>query len=71
MATLKELTWEFHKSAERSNFARKLLKGQLTESQYAEYLYNQLFIYQALAAFKIWHGIEPKINREVIKLLDQ
>jgi shikimate dehydrogenase len=30
-----------------------------------------MFIYQALAAFKIWHGIEPKINKEVIKLLDQ
>ena len=29
-----------------------------------------MFIYQALAAFKIWHGIEPKINGEVIKILD-
>ena len=30
-----------------------------------------MFIYQALSAFKIWHGIEPNINEEVIKLLDQ
>jgi shikimate dehydrogenase len=30
-----------------------------------------MFIYQALYAFKIWHGIEPDVNREVIKLLDQ
>ena len=29
-----------------------------------------MFIYQALAAFKIWHGIKPKINDETIKLLD-
>jgi shikimate dehydrogenase len=29
-----------------------------------------MFIYQAFAAFKLWHGINPKINEEVIKLLD-
>ena len=29
-----------------------------------------MFIYQALSAFKIWHGIEPDINEDVIKLLD-
>ena len=29
-----------------------------------------MFIYQASAAFKIWHGIEPTINEEVIKLLE-
>ena len=30
-----------------------------------------MFIYQALSAFKIWHGIEPDVNNEVIKLLDR
>ena len=30
-----------------------------------------MFIYQALSAFKIWHGIEPDVNEEVIKLLDR
>ena len=29
-----------------------------------------MFIYQAAAAFKLWHGIEPQINEDVIKLLD-
>jgi len=29
-----------------------------------------MFIYQALEAFKLWHGIEPEINRETLKLLD-
>ena len=29
-----------------------------------------MFIYQALTAFKVWHGVEPEINNEVIKLLD-
>ena len=71
MATLKELTWEFHKSAERSDFARKLLKGQLTDSQYAEYLYNQLYIYEALEYWAehagILKGIEGICRAEAIK----
>ena len=29
-----------------------------------------MFIYQALAAFKVWHGVQPKMNSKVIKLLD-
>ena len=29
-----------------------------------------MFIYQAFTAFKVWHGVEPQINNEVIKLLD-
>ena len=29
-----------------------------------------MFVYQAFTAFKIWHGVEPKINNEVIKFLD-
>ena len=32
---------------------------------------KKMFIYQASAAFKIWHGIQPKINDEVIKFLDK
>ena len=30
-----------------------------------------MFIYQALLAFNVWHGIKPEINDEVINLLDQ
>ena len=30
-----------------------------------------MFVYQALAAFNVWHGIQPEINNEVIKLLDE
>ena len=29
-----------------------------------------MFIYQALSAFNIWHGIEPDVNEKVIELLD-
>jgi shikimate dehydrogenase len=30
-----------------------------------------MFVYQAFLAFKLWHGMEPTINNETIKLLDQ
>ena len=29
-----------------------------------------MFIYQALEAFKLWHNIVPKVNRDTFKLLD-
>ena len=29
-----------------------------------------MFIYQALMAFSIWHGVKPEINDEVLNLLD-
>ncbi len=29
-----------------------------------------MFVYQAWESFKIWHGIEPKINNNVLKLLE-
>jgi len=31
---------------------------------------KMMFVYQARAAFSVWHGIQPKMNKEVIKLLD-
>jgi shikimate dehydrogenase len=32
---------------------------------------KMMFVFQASAAFNIWHGIKPKINSGVIKILDQ
>ena len=32
---------------------------------------KMMFIYQAAAAFKIWHGIYPVINKKLIELLDK
>ena len=40
------------------SLGNKILNGKL------------MFIYQALSAFNIWHGIEPDVNKSVIKLLD-
>ena len=32
---------------------------------------KKMFLYQAAEAFKIWHGIEPEINGDVMELLDK
>jgi shikimate dehydrogenase len=32
---------------------------------------KMMFIYQACAAFEAWHGVQPIIDEEVIKLLDR
>ena len=29
-----------------------------------------MFIYQAFLAFNLWHGVQPRVNENVIKLLD-
>lgn len=47
MNKLKELTWENHQKAERSEFARKLLTG-MTPAEYYRYIYNQWIIYAVL-----------------------
>ena len=41
---------------------RKL--GNMTENG------KLMFIYQAISAFNIWHGVRPTVNDEVIKFLD-
>jgi shikimate dehydrogenase len=30
-----------------------------------------MFVYQALMAFNIWHGLKPDINDDVLRLLDK
>ena len=48
-----------------TNFLRNGKKlGNLTENG------KLMFIHQASVAFKLWHGIDPEINNETIKLLD-
>ena len=47
MSKLKELTWENHQKAERTEHARKLLKG-MTPREYHRYLYNQYVMYAVL-----------------------
>jgi heme oxygenase (biliverdin-producing, ferredoxin) len=63
MNNLKQLTWDVHQQAERTEFARKLLKG-LTPTEYYRYLTNQYHIYTVLetAASHILSGF-PDMSR--------
>ena len=56
MSKLKELTWEHHQRAERSNHARKLIKG-MDPQEYHKYLYNQYLLYAALEDQAVLHGV--------------
>ena len=47
---------DFLKSAKK--FGNSVVNGKM------------MFIYQALYAFKLWHNLTPKINEEIIRLLD-
>lgn len=46
--SLKELTIEHHRSAERSGFAKTLLSGSINPRLYYQYLLNQFYIYHTL-----------------------
>lgn len=65
MSKLKELTLENHAKAERTVYARKLLKG-MTPEEYHRYLVNQHEIYMVLEIFA--HKIIdefPEIQRSI------
>ena len=48
MLDIKDLTLEHHKNAERQEFVRILMSGNIDEKLYATYLYNQLQCYSVL-----------------------
>lgn len=70
MSKLKELTWENHQKAERTNHARKLLKG-MTPEEYHRYLFNQYVMYSALetraSQLGVLDGIENIQRAEAIR----
>ncbi len=48
-----------------TNFLKKAKElGNKTENG------KLMFVYQALESFKLWHGIEPEINREILEILN-
>lgn len=46
MYDIKELTWEYHKNAERQAFVKVLMSGEIPEKLYAVFLYNQYNVTQ-------------------------
>jgi heme oxygenase len=70
MSKLKELTWENHQKAERTEHARKLLKG-MEPAEYHRYIFNQYVMYSALETranqLGLLDGIETIQRAELIK----
>lgn len=66
MKTLKELTWEHHKEAERQQFVKTIMSGKINPEIYAIYLYNQHQCYNMLEALAMSEGIfddMPELRR--------
>ena len=70
MSKLKELTWKNHSKAERTEHARKLLKG-MTPQEYHRYIYNQYVQYAVLESrasqLGVLDGIEHIQRAEAIR----
>ena len=66
--SLKDLTWEHHKDAERQDFVKVLMSGKINPKFYATYLWNQHKKYDILEAMAGAHGVLdnlPDIRRKV------
>lgn len=62
--TNNKLFYDVIYNPEETNFLKEGKKlGNRTENG------KLMFIYQALEAFKLWHGIEPEVNFETLKIL--
>lgn len=77
MSTLKELTWEHHKNAERQDFVKVLMGGSIEPKLYAIYLHNQHHMYNVLEVVAMPHGLlngigeirrAPKIQEDFLEL---
>jgi len=77
MSSLKELTWEHHKNAERQDFVKVLMGGSIDPKVYATFLYNQHHAYNILEVLAMQLGLldgmpeirrGPRINEDFLEL---
>lgn len=75
--SLKDLTWEKHKVAERSAFSKKLISGDISTADYANYLVQMSLIYRTLETklrnTKLIEDVEDlarfsKIQEDIVEL---
>ena len=80
MSNLKELTWDHHKNAERQQFVKVLMSGNIHPRFYATYLWNQHKKYDVLEAMAGAIGLldglpdirrKKKIEQDFLELWDQ
>jgi heme oxygenase len=65
MSKIKELTWEHHKNAERQEFAKLLISGNIHPDLYATYLWNQHKKYDILEALASANGLYAEIGADI------
>jgi len=65
MLDIKELTMKHHKDAERQDFVKILMSGEIDHKLYATYLYNQAQCYSALEKY----GLHNSLFRDTPNLL--
>ena len=57
MNNLKELTWEHHKNAERQDFVKELMSGDISQERYAAFLFNLHPQYNMLEAIAMLYNL--------------
>ena len=63
--SLKDLTWDHHKNAERQEFVKVLMSGKINPELYATYLWNQHKKYDLLDdVIRIHNENGWKLDRE-------
>ena len=76
--SLKELTYEHHRNAERQKFVKTLMGGNIPPKVYAEFLYNQYVAYNILEVCAMAEGVlndlpdvrrAPKILEDIFLLI--
>jgi len=55
--SLKELTYDHHRNAERQKFVKTLMGGKIDPKVYAEFLYNQYVAYNILEVCAMAEGV--------------
>jgi len=68
MSNLKDLTWDYHKEAERQEFVKVMMSGKINPEFYATYLWNQHKKYDLLEALASAQGLLddiPEVRRKL------
>lgn len=60
--SLRDLTYEEHRDAERQAFVSELMSGNMPPEKYATFLYNQYKIYQALEQIAVGLGVFENLD---------
>jgi len=70
--SLKELTYEHHRNAERQGFVKVLMGGKIDPKLYATFLYNQYVNYNILETIAMAEGVLDDLPdiRRAPKILD-